>query len=129
MPPASFFLSTQRTRAGSGYKRCNARMATGMSGVHEEAETPHRPRAKPPKKAERLSLLHSFRLIEQSLAEPSPAHHPLAKVSLFLAKVEPLANGAQLVLENSGRKIAYSRLCVTDATGKEQNTYMITRRK
>ncbi len=35
------------------------------------------------------------------------------------AKVEPLADGAQLVLENSGRKIAYSRLRVTDATGKE----------
>jgi len=35
------------------------------------------------------------------------------------AQVEPLADGAQLVLENSGRKIAYSRLRVTDATGKE----------
>src|SRR5439155_6331063 len=35
------------------------------------------------------------------------------------AKVEPLADGAQLVLEKSGRKIAYSRLRVTDATGKE----------
>lgn len=35
------------------------------------------------------------------------------------AKVEPAADGAQLVLENSGRKIAYSRLRVTDATGKE----------
>ena len=35
------------------------------------------------------------------------------------ARVEPAAFGAQLVLENSGRKIAYSRLRVTDATGKE----------
>src|SRR3989442_1214497 len=35
------------------------------------------------------------------------------------AKVEPAADGARLVLENSGRKIAYSRLRVTDATGKE----------
>jgi hypothetical protein len=35
------------------------------------------------------------------------------------AKVEPAAYGARLVLENSGRKIAYSRLRVTDATGKE----------
>jgi hypothetical protein len=35
------------------------------------------------------------------------------------AKVEPLADGARLVLEHSGRKIAYSRLRVTDATGKE----------
>ena len=35
------------------------------------------------------------------------------------AKVEPLADGARLVLENSGREIAYNRLRVTDATGKE----------
>src|SRR5439155_467198 len=35
------------------------------------------------------------------------------------AKVEPLADGAQLVLENAGRKIAYSRMRVTEATGKE----------
>src|SRR6266567_7121031 len=40
------------------------------------------------------------------------------------AKVEPLADGAQLVLENSGRKIAYSRLRVTDATGKELTARM-----
>jgi hypothetical protein len=35
------------------------------------------------------------------------------------ARVEPTAHGAQLVLEQSGRKIAYSRLHVTDATGKQ----------
>ena len=35
------------------------------------------------------------------------------------AKVEPSAFGALLVLEDSGRKIAYSRLRVTDATGRE----------
>src|SRR6266702_3842833 len=40
------------------------------------------------------------------------------------AQAEPLAGGAQLVLPNSGRKIAYSRLCVTDATGKELTARM-----
>ena len=35
------------------------------------------------------------------------------------ARVEQTASGAQLVLANSGRKIAYSRLRVTDAMGKE----------
>src|SRR4029077_12271390 len=40
------------------------------------------------------------------------------------AKVEPAIGGAQLVLENSGRKIAYSRLRVTDATGKELTAQM-----
>ncbi len=35
------------------------------------------------------------------------------------ARVESAADGAQLVLEKSGRKIAYSRLRATDATGKE----------
>jgi len=35
------------------------------------------------------------------------------------ARVERTAAGAQLVLAESGRKVAYSRLRVTDATGKE----------
>ena len=41
------------------------------------------------------------------------------ELSVFGARVEPMAGGARLVLENSGRKIAYSRLKVTDAKGKE----------
>src|ERR1041384_3090408 len=40
------------------------------------------------------------------------------------AKVERAAGGVQLVLPNSGRKIAYSRLRVTDATGKELTARM-----
>jgi hypothetical protein len=40
------------------------------------------------------------------------------------AKVEPAVGGAQLVLENSGRKIAYSRLRATDAKGKELTARM-----
>jgi hypothetical protein len=40
------------------------------------------------------------------------------------AQVEQTAYGAQLVLEQSGRKIAYSRLKVTDATGKELPAWM-----
>jgi hypothetical protein len=35
------------------------------------------------------------------------------------ASVEPLPNGARLVLEGSGRNLNYHRLRVTDATGKE----------
>src|SRR5207249_3872870 len=35
------------------------------------------------------------------------------------ARVEPVVGGAALVLDGSGRKIAYSRLRVTDAAGKE----------
>ena len=35
------------------------------------------------------------------------------------ARVEAMPGGARLVLERSGRKIAYSRLRATDATGKE----------
>ena len=41
------------------------------------------------------------------------------KLAVSGAQVEPAADGARLVLANSGRKIAYSRLRVTDATGKE----------
>jgi hypothetical protein len=35
------------------------------------------------------------------------------------AHIEPAAFGARLALDNSGRKIAYSRLRVTDTTGRE----------
>lgn len=35
------------------------------------------------------------------------------------AKAEPMVTGVRLVLEGSGREIAYSRLRVTDATGRE----------
>ena len=35
------------------------------------------------------------------------------------AKAEPLVNGARLVLDGSGRKLAYNRLRVTDAAGRE----------
>lgn len=40
------------------------------------------------------------------------------------ARFEPAAYGVRLLLENSGRKIAYSRLRVTDATGKELTARM-----
>src|SRR5206468_1345040 len=55
------------------------------------------------------------------IIEQRPAGAGLLRVELEVAgaKVEPLADGARLVLENSGRKIAYSRLRVTDAMGKE----------
>ena len=35
------------------------------------------------------------------------------------AKAEPLANGARLVLDGSGRKLAYARLRAVDARGRE----------
>ena len=40
------------------------------------------------------------------------------------ARVEPRGDGAQLVLEESGRRIAYNRLRVTDATGRELSARM-----
>jgi hypothetical protein len=57
------------------------------------------------------------------IVEQSPPNQPAGELVLKLAvtgaQVEPAADGARLVLENSGRKIAYSRLRATDATGKE----------
>jgi hypothetical protein len=40
-------------------------------------------------------------------------------LSVSGARLEPLNGGAQLVLDGSGRKLAYSRLRAVDATGKE----------
>ncbi|MBP7828155.1 MAG: hypothetical protein KA236_16590 [Verrucomicrobia bacterium] len=74
-----------------------------------------------------------FVVLEKPLSRP--AGHPLPtawgegqgeeadELRLALAvsgaRVERTAAGAQLVLAESGRKVAYSRLRVTDATGKE----------
>ncbi len=60
-------------------------------------------------------------IIEQRPVGAGPLR---VKLTVTGAKVEPLADGAQLVLENSGRKIAYSSLRVTDATGKELRARM-----
>ncbi|HUD45259.1 MAG TPA: hypothetical protein VMR33_00435 [Candidatus Baltobacteraceae bacterium] len=52
-------------------------------------------------------------------ASSQPDGELVVKLAVDGAKVETAADGARLVLANSGRKIAYSRLRVTDATGKE----------
>jgi hypothetical protein len=50
------------------------------------------------------------------------------KLSVTGARVGQTTFGAQLVLEQSGRKIAYSRLRVTDASGKELPARMVVAR-
>src|SRR5439155_15264474 len=57
---------------------------------------------------------HDFVVLER----PAGAGELAVRLAVSGARVEPAADGARLVLENSGRKIAYSRLRVTDATGK-----------
>jgi len=57
--------------------------------------------------------------LRQSRPSRQSAGYLVVKLAVTGAKVESAACGARLVLENSGRKIAYSRLRVTDATGKE----------
>jgi hypothetical protein len=57
-------------------------------------------------------------IVEQSPSSP-PDGDLVVKLAVSGAQVEPAADGARLVLDSLGRKIAYSRLRVTDATGKE----------
>jgi hypothetical protein len=57
-------------------------------------------------------------IVEESPPCP-PAGDLVVRLSVTGARVEATPYGAALVLENSGRKIAYSRLRVTDARGKE----------
>src|SRR6266568_2956678 len=61
------------------------------------------------------------------LERPTGVGELAVRLDVSGARVEPAAFGAQLVLENSGRKIAYSRLRVTDATGKELTARMEVR--
>src|SRR6266699_2073831 len=71
-----------------------------------------------------------FAVLERppALAPRSCAQERGGELALWLAvsgaRVESAAGGARLVLENSGRKIAYSRLRVTDATGRELSARM-----
>ena len=55
------------------------------------------------------------------IIEQPPAGDGELRVELDVtgATVEPLVNGARLTLVGSGRKLAYNRLRVTDATGRE----------
>ena len=57
-------------------------------------------------------------IVKQAPLSP-PGGELVVKLAVNGAQVEPAADGARLVLAHSGRKIAYSRLRVTDATGKE----------
>ena len=50
---------------------------------------------------------------------PAGAGELVVELAVTGAKVEPAIFGARLVLNSSGRKIAYSRLRVADATGRE----------
>jgi hypothetical protein len=54
-----------------------------------------------------------------ALERPSGAGDLSLRLAVSGARVKSAALGVQLALENSGRKIAYSRPRVTDATGKE----------
>ena len=53
------------------------------------------------------------------LERPPDLGELVLRVAVSGARVEPAAFGAQVVLANSGRKIAYNRLKVTDANGRE----------
>jgi hypothetical protein len=57
-------------------------------------------------------------IVEQAPLSPSGGEL-VVQLAVSGAQVEPSADGVRLVLDDSGRKIAYSRLRVTDATGKE----------
>jgi hypothetical protein len=51
--------------------------------------------------------------------KPAGAGHLQVRLGVAGAKVEAMVGGARLVLPQSGRKIAYSRLRATDASGRE----------
>ena len=75
----------------------------------------------PPGRGERREPLNSGPSPISPSPETSsqPAGELVVKLAVSGAEVEAAVDGARLVLSHSGRKIAYSRLRVTDATGKE----------
>ncbi|HSY43984.1 MAG TPA: hypothetical protein VK811_08720, partial [Candidatus Acidoferrum sp.] len=57
--------------------------------------------------------------------KPAGAGNLQVRLTVEGAKVAPAAYGVQLVLTHSGRKLAYSRLRATDATGKELSAKIV----
>ncbi|MCO5052663.1 MAG: hypothetical protein M9920_10200 [Verrucomicrobiae bacterium] len=57
--------------------------------------------------------------VQDAIARAEDSGELRLELAVSGARVERTATGAQLVLAESGRKIAYSRLRVTDATGRE----------
>jgi hypothetical protein len=58
------------------------------------------------------------------LERPAGVGELAVRLAVSGARVEPAVSGARFVLDNSGRKLAYSRLRATDATGRELTAQM-----
>ncbi len=74
---------------------------------------------------ERPPLNSQLLAASERSADGSTLNQLRVELEVTGARVEPLANGARLVLAGSGRKIAYSRLRATDARGKELAARMV----
>ncbi len=94
--------------------------SVSMDGVRQDFVVMEKPRSRGPKCAQTEILQRNIPKNLSRLTSAATEEGPLrVELAVTGAKVEPLGEGAQRVLEESTRKIAYSRLRVTDATGKE----------
>ena len=93
--------------------------SVSMDGVRQDFLVPERP-VGAGELAVRLAV--SGARVEPAAAGARPVRYPQQ-----IEEAEhgsSLSHGARLVLDNSGRKLAYSRLRVTDATGRELTARM-----
>src|SRR6266568_9522652 len=94
-----------------------------MDGVRQDFVVLERPRSFAQERGElAVRLAVSGARVEPAAGGARPVRYPQQ-----IEEAEhgsSLSHGARLVLENSGRKIAYSRLRVTDTTGKELTARM-----
>ncbi len=122
LPP---LLSASKAGASSAHSKRFARSVAALPSTGTVQVADKLARLTRPGLAEEYSV--SMDGVRQDfIIEQRPVGPGTLRVELDVtgAKVEPLTDGARLVLENSGRKIAYSRLRVTDATGKELTARM-----
>ena len=99
--------------------------SVSMDGIRQDFVVVERPAAQSLNtvnpEAAGVSALHLNNGENQSRLTSAAKGEGELRVELTVtgARVEKIAYGARLVLEHSGRKIAYSRLHVTDANGRE----------
>jgi hypothetical protein len=96
--------------------------ASGSIAVNEKKVAFQRPQLREEYSVSMDGVRQDFVVMQK----PAGAGALQVRLAVSGATVEKTPSGAQLILERSGRKIAYDRLRVTDANGKEISARMET---
>jgi hypothetical protein len=122
-------IATAMGRAQRGASECRRLAAHQSAPDFETAQLPHTGTVAIDGQTVRFSrpgLVEEYSVstdgVQQDfvvMERPAGTGELAVRLTVTGARNEPAATGTRLVLDNSGRKLAYSRLRATDATGRE----------